>query len=850
MPYTVNGCGTWYYGRKNRESYPGVCAACGRETTLESYDTRLFFVFIFIPIIPFRKRRIIDQCPVCSKHRSMLFSDWQVARTRIEESINEYRRQRGNAQKAEECLIDCLSIRDRQTFLTLAPELERDFSGHGKMLLMVAAGYDHVAQLADAERVLIRALEVNDDYDTRELLADVQLRQNKPEEAEPLLAHIIEEGIPDRAHHIYHLAQILQSQGDHERALAYFEHCEILDPNLASDPTFTALRSASQGHLGTNRKVEPRKIASRVKTARGFRRFARIASVILVLAAAVYGSIAWIHGKRPDVFLVNGVERPYQVRLNGTQYQVGPYSVIRVTVPEGEVAVEIPELAEYLPAESVSIHRPFLSRPFSKTVFVINPDRCALLRWTRTFYSANPSGHEPEDKFHAGRTMHVFHDIDYPFEEFPDSIRTESSSRTIPKTGVYLEPQMVGFDPPFVLRFLEDILGEDVIVQMVQRQLHFNPDSPELLGLASEMVAAEELEAILQSRLSDRPVRLGWHGAHLGAMRKLNRESELESYYAELLAKAPDDGDFLYLAARSSSDWRKSAELYRRAAQSESPCAYARTWMMVPDLAAGRYDSAVSHGSMALALMENDHAVRHMYRLALLAAGDYQKVMELAVPDTNRPFPSCSPAIADEVYARFLNGDTKAADEVIARVDKGRDRIGDLLVDEQIGAIKADLAYITGNVDEYVTIMRQSEYPEYRLRAAIAKRDMESVKSSLSDIPEPESDIHLLIFLLANLLTDQAAADENAAALVKLLADSDREDRWFAAALSGKEPVSVERIQETGGYPVTKALKAAALGIVSPEHREDCLRIAANLNFDQRFPHRLIKELIDRFGDQ
>ena len=59
MPQVVNGCGTWYYGKKNLQQYQGVCRACGALTTLSSYDTRLYAVVFFIPLIPLARKRII-----------------------------------------------------------------------------------------------------------------------------------------------------------------------------------------------------------------------------------------------------------------------------------------------------------------------------------------------------------------------------------------------------------------------------------------------------------------------------------------------------------------------------------------------------------------------------------------------------------------------------------------------------------------------------------------------------------------------------------------------------------------------------------------------------------------------
>src|SRR5262245_53583790 len=68
MPTTVNGIGTHYYGRKNAQNRSGICRACGAAATLQSYDTRLWFVILYIPVIPLGRKRIIDQCSICRRH--------------------------------------------------------------------------------------------------------------------------------------------------------------------------------------------------------------------------------------------------------------------------------------------------------------------------------------------------------------------------------------------------------------------------------------------------------------------------------------------------------------------------------------------------------------------------------------------------------------------------------------------------------------------------------------------------------------------------------------------------------------------------------------------------------------
>ena len=65
MPYTVNGIGTHYYGKKNHSNRTAACKSCGKVGVLESYETRLWFVMVFIPVIPLGRKRITDKCPRC-----------------------------------------------------------------------------------------------------------------------------------------------------------------------------------------------------------------------------------------------------------------------------------------------------------------------------------------------------------------------------------------------------------------------------------------------------------------------------------------------------------------------------------------------------------------------------------------------------------------------------------------------------------------------------------------------------------------------------------------------------------------------------------------------------------------
>lgn len=76
MPQTINGIGTLYYGKKNKHVREDTCEHCENYAELTSYDTRNFVVFIYIPLIPLGRFRVVDQCGSCTKHYAVPLAEW------------------------------------------------------------------------------------------------------------------------------------------------------------------------------------------------------------------------------------------------------------------------------------------------------------------------------------------------------------------------------------------------------------------------------------------------------------------------------------------------------------------------------------------------------------------------------------------------------------------------------------------------------------------------------------------------------------------------------------------------------------------------------------------------------
>src|SRR5713226_3944738 len=81
MPTVVNGLGTWYYGKRRIHRVKAACSQCNALAELESYDTTLYIVVFFVPIIPLAQKRVLENCPLCQRHRVLSLKKWEASKT-------------------------------------------------------------------------------------------------------------------------------------------------------------------------------------------------------------------------------------------------------------------------------------------------------------------------------------------------------------------------------------------------------------------------------------------------------------------------------------------------------------------------------------------------------------------------------------------------------------------------------------------------------------------------------------------------------------------------------------------------------------------------------------------------
>src|SRR5437667_6348011 len=184
MPSTVNGIGTWYYGKDNLVTRNDRCEFCGNYGELKSYDTTLYFVVLFIPLIPLRRKRILDECPVCRRHRAVKLSEWERRKGDvILQKTEAWQQERGNKDKAIEAVGATIAFHDAESFSRLAGAVGDAFKRDADVQIFLGDAYDHFGDKTAAETALRAAVVNRPDEASREALARFLLRQIRPDEA-------------------------------------------------------------------------------------------------------------------------------------------------------------------------------------------------------------------------------------------------------------------------------------------------------------------------------------------------------------------------------------------------------------------------------------------------------------------------------------------------------------------------------------------------------------------------------------------------------------------------------------------------------------------------------------------
>jgi tetratricopeptide (TPR) repeat protein len=849
MPTTVNGIGTHYYGKKNRKSRTGVCRSCGARCTLESYDTRLWFVIVFIPVIPLGRRRIMDCCSVCSRHYAASLSRWEMSRQlNVSGAMDRYRTEPSpeTALEVHGNLLGFHAHDEADQFRNLALE---QYPESAVLCAGLASQLNEIGRFPEAIPLFEKALVLRADLpEARIGVAFARMNQGKLDEARELLSFLEQPG----AGQLYSLgpleslAHAYQRAGRHDVAMALCERILAEFPAAGQVHDFRKFVAVSEKALRRETVLPKRGFSlrglfdSRSGRYAPWQRWAAVGAAVAAMAIVGMLGMNEYRRRHRTVHVINQCGRPAQMTIDEREpLQVD--SMATIELPEGQHRVKIAGAADE--EFDVEMHTGFFERWTKSPIWVINVGGAAAIVDETVYYAANPV---PSDaRVVVGETFHYSPHVDYPFQTMPPSIRVDSKSARVVKTHLELlhEPAQLLFqyamatgEPSAAFRFAET---------------HLRRDPEDRLLLAAYSAAAktkgqsDRAEQFLKGGLWRQPISVPWHRAYLDLKRTESRAADLAAQYDALLKAQPTDARLLYLRGRATAETGRADEFFRRSNQSDATLPW--PWMALAYHAASRGDwpLARSQADKAIALNLDEpglHAVRHSAHIATgnsaAVESEYRQLAQSGQPGEN------------------ARGVIYLCDVLVGRgkVEEARKALADWEArlppaarsGRRDNQCRQALSYMTG---DFAALVQNAagpgvpDDPEIRLHALAAMgRPQDAVKDAglAKALQEPWHALALsLAFSLSGSEAEAAKWRQQASAALE---GQDADSKRAAALLRSATPPTRTQLDEFVMYPSTKAILLAVFASRFPQQKAELAAMARSLNVSRLPPYHLVKK--------
>lgn len=848
MPYTMNGVGTWYYGKSNLFTHEDFCPYCNRYVTLSSFDTREWFVIVFLPIIPLRKKRIINSCPVCTKHIAVPMKKYiKQKEDDYIKAADAYEANPQNPEAAAGLLGVFGSYQDLESFEEFAPQIAEQFPNDPKMMTTIGSTYYNYGKMEQARDYFEKSLALHSDDAVHEILGFVYLRQSEPDKAASHFQYILDKRILKKAGVLMSLVDGYQAKGRHQEALRLLEEIAQIDPEMPASKDYKKSLKLSQRYLQTGKPLKNKQFKNSLRQTAlngpfNSKRAWTIAAMVLAGLFLVYLGAAVYKGQRANVYLVNGLTRSYDVSLNGKVYALPERGYLKINIPTGKKELVVPDADLSIESSAFELKSSFLARPFSSRIYVINPDTVALLQWAKIFYSAKPEN-APEDvwELYFGQTLYIFDRVNFPFKEFPDSI---SVSHSQPEARIQVrlvdEKEIPGDRIPGVI---EHYFGIETKIDYLKKCIYYEPDNAmNIYNLFSHVDSQMFIETI-RPGLDILPARVEWHRMYQQAMDQSNPQYDLVTEYRNRLEQTPDEAGLQYLYGRVMNDNREQAtQWFQKSIRHPNPCAYGYYALGYDTMAQADYTNALSFYEKAMVIAPQNLVFKSSYYQMLIATNQLEAAAAYSRSRLSEKSDDYS-WLLEYLNVLQMQGKAKQANE---EFEQWRQRNREIYSEEDFQSLRKtdqlNAAYLRGIDAVHQTIGEPNDLGD---KVVVALNSHKAIPDSLMAQSDSFPAMWLLLFYISeSRLGNQDNASLFLAQACKQLEAGGYEERYIADCFNQPEKMNPEKISSLAMELKIKAVVLTAMGTRFPEHQKPFFELAYKLNYKKEFPYYFLNTIL------
>lgn len=856
MPTTVNGIGTHYYGKKNLRTRAGVCAHCGRPVQLSSYETRLWFVLVFIPVFPLGRKQILDFCPVCRRHIAADLEQWEAAKQLdISGALDRYR-----AAPTPEHAVTVhqmlLSYHQTEQATAFAQSMIEQFPEQAKVFAYLGAAALHLGRPADAERHFARALELRPDLpEARIGVAEAEVRARRLNVARALLDFLERPG----AGQLYSLAPLerlalaCQQTGQHAEALELFGVLLRELPALGQHAGFRRTVGQSERALGRTPSLLPKQVfswrrllgldgARRVSTVRPRLTWRTLAAVGGVAALVVLGMMLaneFIRRHRV-LHVTSGFKVPTTVEIVGVRTVRLLAGVQEVPLPEGDYQVRItgPVRQEL----RVSLHADYFDRWGDHPAWVVNVGGSALLVHEQVVYGRNPR--PAALRFFFGEPLLFLPGVTHAFQPLPASLRVKSGEQL---TRTHLEVCRAA--PVQACRYLAEQNQTAEAIRLAEWRLRLEPGDEEVLHqylrLAHATHELDRAERFLRAGLGVRPTQIEWHRLYQGLHNTPPHRPALLAQYDALVQAEPADAGLLYLRGRLSAARREGRVWFEKARAAGPTNPYPHLALGWDELAAGRWAEARPHLARAVELNPANPQFTEVFDTVRLALGEYRG-LEADARRRLAAQPFDLPVVIRLATTLVAQERTADAEAVVSDFERAVGAKAGPSGRESSRLARRHLLYARGDFPGLEKHVQSAPGPAAKPFLFQALVEQGRVLEAAGLVPLNERGLVAPLDCLAltagfHLAGQAEEADTWRKRAAAGLAEGDPDHVQCALWLCGYAPPTAADLDEIVLAPAEKALFLVALTARYPELRASLVAAAKRLMVEHSFPYHMIR---------
>jgi tetratricopeptide (TPR) repeat protein len=851
MPTAVNGIGTHYYGKKNLDVRTAPCRFCRRVGGLRSYDTRLWFVVVFIPVIPLGRKRIIDECPSCTKHMVANAAAYEQARQLAVSASLEQFRSDPSSDAALQAHANLLAFHEHEQAAAFrASALER-FPDHAGLRVGLASQLVQASAFEPAVALFEEALELEPDLpEARVGVARRKMAIGELDEARDLLDFLEEPGAGQ--HHplgpIDVLSDLYQKQGRHEEALALAEVLLREIPQAGRQHAFRSFVQKSEKALGRMETMLPPMQHSLrgIFHAEGspyppWARKLTLAGVVVgLLAAGLLLNNEYIRRHR-TIHVVNACGKPVQVRVDD-----GPPRSIdtlgRLDVAEGRHRLRLSGAVDE--TRDVDVRDSFFRRWTHTPLWALNPGGEAVFDDVTLYYARQPP--PARHRLIVGTPFVTAPHVDYAFVDPPNQLKLEKGGGQVEK--IAFRWFRGRDDEAFQAALATDREGA---FAFAERRLRRFPDQKALFDQYLGQVLTSDRPrgiAFLKSGLDRRPVLVTWHRAYQTLAGGGGDDKDLVALYDRYLASEPSSAALLYLRGRVEPDPARERDYFRRASEADPRLPW-------PWLSLAREAEAKGDWGESLRLLRKadgpetrEERLDDLLHVARLATGDAESLV--------RDDQARLRANPTDPNTMILLGESLAAsgrpERITAELNAWSHRLPPEQRDAWVRPVRAISLYQAGKFAECEQLCRTLpgfQSGPLRVHALLAQGKAGQVAADAT-FARAWDDPYCL--LAESLGLDLAGEPEEAARwreracreLETLTADT----RRVAKALEAPGPVPLDVLDRVYVGPEQRALIFAVLAARFPAKRAEYLAAAARFNVRRKPSYALVRRAIEGAG--